>query len=114
MSNQQSASLAFAIVAALISVAVPQVSLAAGKFGIGAPVVKQTSVVQAREIQVSSTGDGSASEDECKKYEAGKLAGTRDYLKEEANKIFQLVYVAHERLPKEQRKGEAACNTNRK
>ena len=71
MSNQQTASIAFVIVAALISVSAPQASLAAGKFGIGAPVVKQTSVVQAREIQVSSTGDGSASEDECKKYEAG-------------------------------------------
>lgn len=69
MSNQQTASIAF--VATMIAATASTASFAAGKFGVNAPKVHQTSVVQAREIQVASTGDGSATEDECKKYEAG-------------------------------------------
>ncbi len=71
MSIQQTKSVALGLAVALLSFTSVDVTLAASKLGIGAPKLHQTMIIQTREIQVAATGDGSATDKDCKKYEAG-------------------------------------------
>lgn len=71
MFTQQAKAAAFVFAAALFSLSSADATLAAGKLGVGKPKLHQNTLVQAREIQVAATGDGPATEADCKKYEAG-------------------------------------------
>lgn len=71
MSIQPTNIIALGIAAALLTLASSQMAVAAGKFGIGAPKVQRSVIIQTREIQVAATGDGAATESDCKKFEAG-------------------------------------------
>jgi hypothetical protein len=70
MSKTQQISLGVVVVA-LLSVTTFDAALAASRGGIAAPKLHKQTIVQAREIQVASTGDGISSEADCKKREAG-------------------------------------------
>lgn len=71
MSAQQTKSVAFGVAAALLLLTSIDVAVAASKFGVGAPKLHRSAIIQTREIQAAATGDGPATERDCKKYEAG-------------------------------------------
>lgn len=71
MSIKSNNIVAFGVAAALLTLANSHVAVAASKFGVGAPKLHQSIIVQTREIQVAATGDGPATENDCKKFEAG-------------------------------------------
>ena len=71
MSTQQTKVFVLGALVALLSIAGNNAALAAGKAGVGMPKLHASTVIMAKEIQVAATGDGPATEKDCKKFEAG-------------------------------------------